>query len=212
MPPSRPSKKTFIYDHRLSMDPCLNPDHFHHHGQFLSHNSGPSPQQAMFPEFSSCSTTIHHNIRIPTPYGWVEDIHPRSDDPEWDDKIDERLLWRGSNTGIFHAQHIRWRNSHRDFLVEYTNGLNGTTDLLLPTKSRKEKVGKPKRVRNAHLNPAMMDIGFAGRPISCSSPTCELLEKTFPWRARQSVREAGNYKYVLDVRDNDTLAREFVRC
>jgi hypothetical protein len=200
MPPPHPSKKTFIYDHRLSMDPCLHPEHFHHHGQFLSHNMGPSPQHALIPEFAYCSTTIHHNIRIPNPYGWVEDIYPRSNDPGWDDKVDERLLWRGSNTGIFHAQHTRWHRSHRNFLVEHANEINGTTSLLLPTKSRKEKVGKPKQVRNAHLNPAMMDVGFAGRPISCSSPTCELLEQIFPWWERQSVQEAGNYKYVLDVR------------
>lgn len=29
--------------------------------------------------------------------GWVEDIDPVMD-PEWEDKFDERLLWRGSST------------------------------------------------------------------------------------------------------------------
>lgn len=199
-PPPPKSKRTFIHDHRLVMDPCSHPDHLWHHGQFLSHNNGPTPQKEMVPEFSSCSTTIHHNIHIPTPYGWVDDI-PRSDDPEWDDKLDERLLWRGSNTGIFHADHTRWRTSHRSTLVGYVNDLNGTLDVLFPPTSPHESVGNPRTVRKAHQNPALFDIAFAGSPHACSPSVCKQLEKLYQWRQRQSLREAGNYKYVLDVSD-----------
>ncbi|RDB16600.1 Beta-1,2-xylosyltransferase 1 [Hypsizygus marmoreus] len=207
IPPPRPSKKTFIHDHRLLMDPCLHPNLLHQHGQFLSHNLGPTPQREMVPEFSFCSTTIHHNIRIPTPYEWVEDILPRSNDPEWDDKLDERLLWRGSNTGIFHADHTRWKGSHRGFVVGFTNELKGMTSFLSPTKSRREQVGKSKKMRNAHINPAIMDIAFAGKPISCAPQTCKYLATIFPWRERQSVKDAGNYKYVLDVDGNGWSGR-----
>jgi hypothetical protein len=198
-PPARPEKKSFIYDHLRSMDPCFHPDHFYHHGQFLSHNEGPSPQDTMVPEFSYCSTAIHHNIRIPTPYGWMEDIYPRSDDLAWDNKQDERLLWRGSNTGMFHNDRTRWQGSHRNFLVRYTNDLNGTLSVLRPTSTETEIVGKPKEYRKSRLNPAIMDIAFAGEPISCSPTTCELLRSIYPWRERQSIKDAGNYKYVIDV-------------
>jgi len=159
---------------------------------------GPTPQHAMVPEFSYCSTTIHHNIRLPTPYGWIEDIYPRTDDPEWDDKLDERLLWRGSNTGMFHADHTRWHGSHRDHLVRLANELNGTVKLL-PPRPKSESVGEGTEVRKARLNPAIMDIAFAGDPIACDPKTCDFLEEIFPWRQWQSVKEAGNYKYVLDV-------------
>jgi len=67
-PPPLPTTKTFIWDHPRSMDPCNRPDHFYHHGQFLSHRIGPAPQPFLVPEFSYCSTMIHHNIRIPVPY------------------------------------------------------------------------------------------------------------------------------------------------
>lgn len=154
----------------------------------------------MVPEFSYCSTTVHHNIRVPTPYGWVEDILPRSDDPEWDDKLDERLLWRGSNTGIFHADHTRWKGSHRNVLVEYANDLNGTLNVLVPPRTANEAVGEPKAIRKSRLNPAIMDIAFAGEPISCAPSVCGRLESIFPWRKRQSVKAAGTYKYVFDVR------------
>lgn len=198
-PPPRPSKKTFIYDHAKSMDPCDHPHLFYHHGQFVSHNLGPAPQTAMVPEFASCSTTLHHNIRFPTPYGWLEDIYPRANDPEWDDKIDERVMWRGSNTGIFHSKTSRWRQSHRNFLVEFANDLKGTLKVIPSNRTRTESVGELMEMRKARINPATMDIAFAGTPISCAPDTCDLVDAMYTWRERQSVKEAGNYKYVLDV-------------
>ncbi|KAF8960655.1 glycosyl transferase family 90-domain-containing protein [Flammula alnicola] len=194
-PPPRPAKKTFIWDHGLTMDPCNHPDLFYHHGQFLSHNMGPSPQKVLVPEFSYCSSTIHHNIRIPVPYGWVDDISPRSDDPEWD------------QYRMFHSKTSRWQHSHRDFLVSYTNDLEGTIKVLPPNKARNEKIGEPHEVRKARINPAVMDIAFGGQPIACSPDVCDLLEEIYPFRERQSIKEAGNYKYVIDVDGNGWSGR-----
>ncbi|KAF8908170.1 glycosyl transferase family 90-domain-containing protein [Gymnopilus junonius] len=206
-PPPRPSKKTFIWDHVQTMDPCNHPDHLFHHGQFLSHNMGPTPQSVMVPEFSYCSTTIHHNIRIPTPYGWTEDIYPRVDDPEWDVKVDERLLWRGSITGMYHSRTSRWRHSHREFLVGFTNEIEGTIQALPPNRTRSERLGGLREIRKARINPAVMDIAFAGDPHSCDPEICDLLLDVFPWRGRQSIKEAGNYKYVIDVDGNGWSGR-----
>ncbi|KAJ8518174.1 hypothetical protein ONZ45_g4698 [Pleurotus djamor] len=206
-PPPPPEKKTFIYHHRLSMDPCQHPELFYQHGQFLSHNYGPTPQKTMVPEFSQCSTTLHHNIRIPTPYGWIEDILPRENDPEWQDKTDERLLWRGSNTGIFHAPTTRWKPAHRNRLIEFTRDLNGTANVLLPNRSSDEAVGNAVPYRKARLNPSLMDIAYAGKAHSCREPTCSDLEKMYEWRKMQSIQEAGNYKYVIDIDGNGWSGR-----
>jgi hypothetical protein len=198
-PPLRPETKTLISNHLQSMDPCNNPHLFYHHGQFLSHNEGPSPQPVLVPEFAYCSTTLHHNIRIPVPYLWVEDIYPRSFDPEWDDKFDERLLWRGSNTGIFHSEKSRWKDSQRDFLVEFANDYRGMLDVLPPDRARNEMMVDVREMLKSRINPAVMDVAFAGKPILCESDMCEILEEDYQWRERQSNREAGNYKYVIDV-------------
>ena len=195
-PPPQSSMKTFIHDQRLSMDPCLHPELFYRHGQFLSHELGPNPQREMVPLFSFCSTMIHHNIRVPSTYGY--DL-PHADDPDWNNKLEERLGWRGSNTGILHATGKRWRQSHRDFLVSFANELNGTTRVLLPTKSKREQVGALKVVKKSKLNPAILDIAFAGKPGECEEATCRLLETVFAWKKMQSPAEAGNYKYILDV-------------
>ncbi|KAJ7267462.1 glycosyl transferase family 90-domain-containing protein [Mycena rebaudengoi] len=205
--PNKTTKKTFIHDHNLAMNPCLHPRHFWHHGHFLSYGRGPTPQKDMVPEFSYCSSNIHHNIRIPNPYGWVEDILPRSDDPEWDDKVDERLSWRGSNTGISYSDKTRWKTSHRIGLVGITNDLNGMMAVIPPAKSSREPMGTPVEVRRSRLNPGIMDVAFAGDPIMCDPKTCKDLETRFPFRKRQSVREAGNYKYVIDVDGNGWSGR-----
>ncbi|KAJ6551291.1 glycosyl transferase family 90-domain-containing protein [Mycena capillaripes] len=205
-PPPKTTKKTFIHDHNLAMDPCLHPRHFWHHGHFLSYKRGPSPEREMVPEFSYCSSHVHHNIRIPNPYGWLDDI-PRSDDPEWDDKIDERVLWRGSSTGISHSANTRWQHSHRISLLRIANDLRGTISILSPMKSSREPVGDPVEVRKARLNPGIMDVAFAGDPIMCDRDTCKYLQKIFPWRRRQTMQEAGDYKYVIDVDGNGWSGR-----
>ena len=198
-PPIRPETKTFISNHRQSMDPCNNPHIFYHHGQFLSHNEGPGPQPVLVPEFSYCSTTLHHNIRIPVPYLWVEDIYPRSIDPEWDDKFDERLLWRGSNTGLYQEKNSRWRDAQRHSLVELANDYRGILDVLPPDRAPNEKLVDMREMVKARINPAVMDIAFTGNPIGCEPDICRILKEDYQWRERQGHREAGNYKYVIDV-------------
>ncbi|KAG0702171.1 glycosyl transferase family 90-domain-containing protein [Suillus ampliporus] len=197
-PPVRPSHKTFISDHRLSMDPCLNPFLLHSHGQFLSHNNGPAPQSTIVPRFSFCSTLLHHDIRPAVPYGWLDDL-PDEDNPPWEDKVDERLLWRGTNTGIFHGVDTRWRKAHRDRLIQYVNDMAGSVDVLRSPLNDSEPVGEPISLRKAHLNPAMIDIQFAGKAGSCASNVCDQLDKFYDWRKMQTHQEAGRYKYVFDI-------------
>jgi hypothetical protein len=153
----------------------------------------------MVPEFSYCSTTLHHNIRIPVPYGWVEDVKPRDQDPSFEKKSDERLLWRGSNTGMFHASQTRWQNSHRDFLVRYVNELDGTANVLMPTVGEDQKVDAPRKLKKSAINLALFDIAFSNKPIACSEHVCPILEELYPWRPFMGQQEAGEYRYVLDV-------------
>ncbi|KAJ7125783.1 glycosyl transferase family 90-domain-containing protein [Mycena crocata] len=210
--PPKTTGKTFIYDHKLAMDPCLHPGHFWHHGQFIWKGKGPATQKEMVPEFAYSSTAIHHNIRLPTPYLWVEDIIPRSDDPEWEDKVDERLMWRGSTTGMMQRGDganvgTRLAKAHRTRLVRFANDLKGAVSLLPPVKSNMEAMGEPVAVLKSRLNPAVLDVAFTGEPILCGKDLCSRLKNTYTWRDPQSIKEAGNYKYVLDIDGNGWSAR-----
>lgn len=198
IPPTPPAEKTFIYDHLKAMDPCNHPTILHHHGQFLSHNQGPTPHSVMVPQFSYSSTSMHHDILPATPINWQEDI-PRDSDPEFALKLDSRLDWRGTTTGIWHAEDTRWRGQQRMRLVHWANERNGRVPVLQSPKSKDEPVGEGHMMAKARMNPAMLDIAFVGKPNSCSESTCAVIEKEFEFRGMQSVADAGNYKYVMDV-------------
>lgn len=196
VPPPLPTKKTFIYDHLKAMDPCSHPSLLHHHGQFLRHNPGPIPQQIMIPMFSYCSTSMHHNIV--TAVKWTEDFDI---DPKFHDRLDERLSWRGTTTGMQKAKFVetRWRNLPRIRLVGWANERNGTAPVLPPTKLPNERVGEARPIAKARLNPAMLDVTFIGKPHSCTQSVCEIIAEEFEFRDWQDEATAANYKYVLDV-------------
>ncbi|KAJ7584213.1 glycosyl transferase family 90-domain-containing protein [Mycena floridula] len=204
LPPK--STKSFIHDHLKLMDPCLHPELLYHHGQFLAHHYGPKPEMTLVPQFSYCATTVHHDIRIPTPYDWLDDIAP-SENPGWLRRKDARLLWRGINTGILYAEDMRWRASHRTFLVQTANDLNGTIDVLLSPSTPANPVGSPKSISKSSLNPALFDIGFSGDPLCASASVCQALQKMFTWTRKMLFSEAIVYRYVLDVDGNGWSGR-----
>ena len=198
-PPSPPAEKTFIYDHLKATDPCLHPSLLHHHGQFIAHNQGPTPHSVMVPQFSYSATRLHHDIIPATPINWVEDI-TRDSDPKFEDKTDDRLLWKGTTTGMWAGEDMRWRNQHRMRLVRLANQLNGTIDVLRST-SPTERVGETVQMSMARVNPAMLDVTFTGEPHSCSEGICEVVRDEYEFRKHQSVETSGSYKYILDVRE-----------
>jgi hypothetical protein len=180
------------------MDPCLHPQILENQGEFLIHVD-PGAQKTLIPQFAYCSTKLHHDIQVPLLLSWIEDILPRSDDPVWEERLDERLGWRGSNTGMYHSPDTRWRSSQRARVVDFTHDLNGTVKVLLPSADNK-KAGEGVEIPKRRLNPAIFDIQFAGEPVGCGPAAfCEELARTFEWRKRQNAKEAGNVKYVLDV-------------
>ncbi|KAJ7651143.1 glycosyltransferase family 90 protein [Roridomyces roridus] len=211
LPPKTTAGPTFIYDHKLAMDPCLHPRHFWQHSQFIWKGQGPEPQHEMVPMFSYSSSPVHHNIRIPNMYLWVEDIMPRTNDPEWHEKIDERLVWRGSTTGtglvLSASPSIKFRKAHRVRLVQFANDVEGFVSILPPVNTRADRVGYPMDVRKARLTPGIMDIAFAGTvDSSCKSEMCMLMGG-LAFTRRQTTREAGNYKYVVDIDGNGWSGR-----
>ncbi|KAF9255706.1 hypothetical protein L218DRAFT_950560 [Marasmius fiardii PR-910] len=205
-PPETPKSKTFIYNHPKTMDPCTHPALLWTHGLFVSHNTGPGPQPFMVPQFAACSSTIHHNINVPTSYAFVDELYP-GDNPLWEKREDERLMWRGSDTGIWHNDHIRWEANHRDWLVRWAMQINGPADVVFDKEANETSpVGVPKQLRKARLNPSMLDVGFAGS-MQCDWEVCQKMKELYPEAKRISPKEAGNYKYVLDVDGNGWSGR-----
>ncbi|KAF8625394.1 hypothetical protein AX15_005400 [Amanita polypyramis BW_CC] len=209
LPPPR-AAKMFIHDHRLTMDPCNHPELFRLHGQFLSHNKGPVPHRTMIPQFSYSPTLLHHDIMPAMPINWVEDIIPRSDDPDWGDKEDDRLYWRGRNTGIWHARDTQWRLSQRTRLVDFASkGYEQNISILRPRGDESSPVGEVVKVKRGRYAPALLDIAFVDGPLSCNykDNTCGELEGVFEFRQPHDARMMGGYKYIVDVDGNGWSSR-----
>ncbi|TRM69723.1 glycosyltransferase family 90 protein [Schizophyllum amplum] len=191
--------KTFIYDHTKSMSPCYHTNLFHEHGQFISHFTGPNPREAMIAQYAYSSTTIHHDIRMPSPYGWIDDL---PNEPEWEEKTDNRLLWRGSTTGMHHGPKVRWDLSHRLRMVALTNNLTTTIPVLDSRRGRDERVGQPLLHESGPLTLETTDIAFAGSAHLCSAEVCDQIEEKYKFADYQSIDEAANYKYIMDIDGN----------
>ncbi|KXN85628.1 Beta-1,2-xylosyltransferase 1 [Leucoagaricus sp. SymC.cos] len=202
------TEKTFIHDHGKTMDPCIHPKLLDIHGQFLSYNGHPpGPDRPMVPKFAFCSTTLHYDIRIPNLLSWVEDIHPHEYNPEWDDRPDERLSWRGSNTGMWQTAENKWKDSQRPRAVSLTNKMEGEVDVLFPSPNRDDPTGEGKKVARSKLNPALFDVAFAGAPLQCPEDYCDEIDQMFDWRRFQDTKGASRFKYVLDVDGNGWSSR-----
>lgn len=193
----RRKKKVFIHDHQATMDPCAHPSLLFIGGQFISHYEGPSPHRVLVPQISSSITSLHYDLLPVPPAGWGEERR----DITWEEKFDERLHWRGLNTGMLCTPNTRWRQSQRFRLVNLASRVDGDVTVLRSPREGEEleQVGEGERVARARLNPAIMDMAFAGDPVQCEQPTCDELRKDYDWRRRMDTEESARYKYVIDV-------------
>ncbi|KAG1844512.1 hypothetical protein DFJ58DRAFT_802581 [Suillus subalutaceus] len=196
LPPHTTKPKTFIHDHLLAMDPCAHPSHLTQHGQFLSHGPGPVAHPFLIPQFSYCSSPLHADIRVPILLSWVDDVE--GGEEAWMEKEEERLLWRGLNTGIHHGKEKPWKDAQRGRLMDLVSSLSPssnsrpekrstsqhkTIDVLLTDPFSPDGF-KTQTLKKSILNPAMMDIAFAWESES-------EVDERWEWRRRMGVKEAG---------------------
>ncbi|KZO90802.1 glycosyltransferase family 90 protein [Calocera viscosa TUFC12733] len=207
LPLDPPSSKTFIYDHRLSMNPCAHPSLVHTAGFLLSHpQRGPAPAAQHRLVFATCKTQgLHGDVLHVATENWVEEVGA---DPEWEDKPDERLVWRGSNTGVLAEAGVRWEASQRMRLVRMVNEHRALLNysVLLPA-SDVERVGQPEPRPQAWMNHLLTDGAFAGEPIQCTAEACEALLSAYEFRELMTPAEQALHKYVLDIDGNGWSAR-----
>ena len=159
--------KTFISNHSSFMDLCDHPEHVALHG-FLS---GRNPTvQPLSPIFSLAKTSLHSDILgVPTEQ-WSDNIST----PHWYGRPEEKLLWRGSNTGTYYDISTPWRTSHRARLLRLANQISqdeedeewGVTLLPAPKLMRGETLERMTEVLPwGRANRHYMDVAFTGTPI-----------------------------------------------
>lgn len=149
---------------------------------------------------------------------WTEDVGV---DPPWEEKRDDRMLWRGKTTGIYFKEGVPWSewNSrsylrqirlHRIFPVDYpadisqrinlvshtarTSGQTPVYDVPEPLKA----VGSPRDTALSELNADLVDVAFVDEAIQCDSELCEEIGKEYKFGVRKDWA-AGNQSVTLII-------------
>jgi hypothetical protein len=159
----KPAGKTFIGDVKAQSDLCSHPYNLDLHG-FTSgkeiHVDG-----NLKPVFSLSKTSLHADILAVPTEQWFEDLPVIP----WAERTSEKLLWRGSNTGIHYSKDTPWQQSQRIRAVNLTRpNAAGTVDILPPAMYPNKKAQLSEAVSHvpaAELNSKMFDVSFAGSPI-----------------------------------------------
>lgn len=179
------------------MDPCTHPSLTHLTGFLASFGKGPPPSTEMFPILAMCTTALHSDVLTVAYEQFTSEV---GTDPEWGDKTDEQLLWRGSTTGILFDDGLPWNISQRIRLVGQAEQHFRAVPLLPPSAEPNDPVGKPELVPVGPLNDLLLDVAFVGKPIQCAKQEiCDQVENMFEFRTRQDWNKANNYKYIFDI-------------
>lgn len=199
------NEKSFIVDHVRSMDVCAHPELIPQHGLLASLRiaRGTDPLSA---KFAISKTLAHANVLgVPT-----ERFTDAASVPliPWEKKDGERLLWRGTNTGIYHNSRNHWRGTHRLRLISLTNALEGVARVLAPIV--RGTVGKSAvEARLKKMNEQHTDIAFVSEPIQCDEwdGTCAEIKAHYAFRDFVTPDDLDHTKYLIDVDGNAWSAR-----
>lgn len=178
--------KTFVQNPTVSQfDVCNHPEFMDLHGALNGRR--PHVQQTLLPTFSLSKTSLHTDVLGVPMEQWMEDL-PTID---WEARRQDRLLWRGSNTGAWYSDEIDWRRTHRVRLVELAGGGDEIVDVIPPplwgkhdddqemddegdeedddamaSKGRRKTIGEGMRaLTRGAVEGKMLDIAFAGEPL-----------------------------------------------
>lgn len=180
------------------MDVCAHPQLLLLHGQFLPWRDDPGTERALAPQFANCATVLHREVlATPTYMSTQQDVG----DLPWDEKTDDRLMWRGSPTGMLLESGKPWSQSQRVRLVQAANDAREEyVNVLPPNVSPGERVGDGQDILARRLNKAFMDMAFTGNYDGCDKESCDQLHSSFDFQPVQTQENARSYKYIMDVR------------
>nr|XP_019015081.1 uncharacterized protein I206_01169 [Kwoniella pini CBS 10737]OCF53862.1 hypothetical protein I206_01169 [Kwoniella pini CBS 10737] len=198
--------KSFVWDHKASMDPCIHPTLTHLVGFLSGHGKGPGPSKELYPVLAMCKTTLHADVLGVSMEAWTEDV---GDDPIWEEKKDDRMLWRGKTTGIYFKDEVPWNISQRINLVSKTAEPLGHIPVLdVPSQHNPNKpVGAPRNTPLSQLNAELMDVAFVDQAIQCDQDVCYQIQEGYKFAGRKTWSQGNQYKYLLDIDGNGWSAR-----
>ncbi|CAH7676894.1 family 90 glycosyltransferase [Phakopsora pachyrhizi] len=208
--PDYGSGKSFIFDHKRAMDVCEHPESLKLHG-FTS--SPGTDNSELVPLFTFAKTTTQSDILV-TPLEQYSDTYI-GDDPIWSQKTINKLLWRGSTTGVEFKKGYDWKESQRarlhfmSHLKDHSSLTSKQEDQMRLVKILGADLRETEEfeVKAEVLNQRFMDTSFSGGPVQCDPETCEIMKKVIKFESTMGLDESYKYKYLIDLDGNGWSGR-----
>jgi hypothetical protein len=159
-----PSRKSFVQDHTKLFDLCEYPEQIDLHGLLIIN---PAPFDAHIkPIWTLSKTSLHTDILAVPVEQWVERVewHP------WEEKNQTRLLWRGTNTGMWYSDEKDWKDSHRIRLMKAfgSKAEAESENIRPPIQSGNRKMTLKEAYDKQPINDLatkILDISFTNKPL-----------------------------------------------
>lgn len=140
----------------------------------------------LVPLFTFAKTTVHNDI-LTTPLEQYAPVYI-GDQPDWKDKPENKLLWRGSTTGAENVKHVDWQASQRSRLHFMSHEKTGSKKVLWADE---DGIAREETFNVKEMNEQWLDMSFAGEPVQCDEETCEVMQELIdfaPIMVRRDVR------------------------
>ncbi len=116
----------------------------------------------------------------------------------WSSKISEKLLWRGTPTGMVHGEDTAWRSQQRHRLNYLAHNATGTREILVkqPPSGVLGWFSGDRYALETHdvkkLVDEYTDVGLVDGPYFCRKEdgSCEIQASQVAWVPRMSEEEA----------------------
>ncbi|KAJ9095684.1 hypothetical protein QFC21_005556 [Naganishia friedmannii] len=204
----KPNGKHFVEDMSSQMNLCAHPYNLPIHG--LTGRGTKHVDERLLPLFSFSKTALNADILIVPTEQWTDKVPV----VPWNERTNNKLLWRGSNTGTHYSKTIPWRKSQR---IRFVNETRPDSEAPIEYLSPPYHLPQEDTLAEAMIladkedvNEKFFDIAFVGSPIQCDKQdgTCEEMEQALDFKkTKMSLQESLNYKYVLDMDGNAWSAR-----
>lgn len=192
--------KSFVADFYKSTDICYNPEIRELHASAIADYR--MPANPLMPQISVCRMLRNNDI-VGVP---LDAVYQNPPFVPWSEKSNDKVLWRGSPTGIFHNKEMPWRQAQRERLHFLANN---KSDEAVPVLVSGPEGLRVKEFPKNQMNEAWFDIGLFGGPAQCSHEdgSCAEMDEEFEWRPSVRGNQALEYKYVVDVDGNGWSSR-----
>ncbi|KAK4054476.1 hypothetical protein OIV83_000970 [Microbotryomycetes sp. JL201] len=191
-------QRTFIWDHAKAIDLCQHPEQRRLHGHLMQEGVPFSP---LVPLLTFAKTRMHADI-LATPLEQYSETYVGYE-PPWEQKSHNKLLWRGSTTGVEFDKHTPWRQSQRARLHFLSQTMDGEKSIIVAQGSAMKEAN----LSVADMNHLYMDMAFSGEPAQCDPETCDVMRKDIKFKSLIGLEESNQYKYLIDVDGNGWSGR-----